>query len=123
MCGIVGYIGSKDAAPVILDGLKRLEYRGYDSAGIAVAGNGDGLQVRRAAGKLCNLEEVVRENPLDGFARRATEPLHRWMEPMESGIPAGPRMDILPSRMPIHTGIALERLWWCITALLRTTSN
>jgi glutamine---fructose-6-phosphate transaminase (isomerizing) len=66
MCGIVGYIGAKEAVPVILDGLKRLEYRGYDSAGIAVAGNGSGLQIRRASGKLCNLEEVVRRNPLEG---------------------------------------------------------
>ncbi len=46
MCGIVGYIGKKPAAPVILEGLRRLEYRGYDSAGIAVAGNGNGMQVR-----------------------------------------------------------------------------
>ncbi len=52
--------------PVIVDGLRRLEYRGYDSAGIAVAGNGEGLQVRRAEGKLRNLEEVIRLKPLDG---------------------------------------------------------
>jgi len=52
--------------PVILDGLRRLEYRGYDSAGIAVCGNGEGLQIRRAEGKLRNLEEVIRLKPLDG---------------------------------------------------------
>src|SRR5712664_1476231 len=66
MCGIVGYVGKKRVVPVIIDGLRRLEYRGYDSAGIAVAGNGDGLQVRRAEGKLRNLEEVIRLKPLDG---------------------------------------------------------
>ncbi|MBS1851989.1 MAG: glutamine--fructose-6-phosphate transaminase (isomerizing) [Acidobacteria bacterium] len=66
MCGIVGYVGKKRVVPVILDGLKRLEYRGYDSAGIAVAGNGDGLQIRRAEGKLRNLEESIRLKPLDG---------------------------------------------------------
>jgi len=66
MCGIVGYVGKKRVVPVILDGLKRLEYRGYDSAGIAVAGNGDGLQIRRAEGKLRNLEEVIRLRPIDG---------------------------------------------------------
>ena len=66
MCGIVGYVGKKRVVPVILDGLKRLEYRGYDSAGIAVAGNGEGLQVRRAEGKLRNLEEVIRLKPIDG---------------------------------------------------------
>src|SRR6266566_2916820 len=66
MCGIVGYVGKKPVVPVILEGLRRLEYRGYDSAGIAVAGNGDGLQIRRAEGKLRNLEEVIRLKPLDG---------------------------------------------------------
>src|SRR5690242_14525859 len=66
MCGIVGYVGKKSVVPVIVDGLRRLEYRGYDSAGIAVAGNGGGLQVRRAEGKLRNLEEAVRLKPLDG---------------------------------------------------------
>ena len=66
MCGIVGYVGKKQVVPVILDGLRRLEYRGYDSAGIAVAGNGAGLQVRRAQGKLSNLENLVRLRPLDG---------------------------------------------------------
>ena len=66
MCGIVGYVGKKQVVPVIIDGLRRLEYRGYDSAGIAVAGNGDGLQIRRAEGKLRNLEEAIRSKPLDG---------------------------------------------------------
>ncbi|HTC93405.1 MAG TPA: glutamine--fructose-6-phosphate transaminase (isomerizing) [Terriglobales bacterium] len=66
MCGIVGYVGEKEVVPVILDGLRRLEYRGYDSAGIAVAGNEDGLQIRRAPGKLRNLEESIRLKPMEG---------------------------------------------------------
>ncbi|HZR58563.1 MAG TPA: glutamine--fructose-6-phosphate transaminase (isomerizing) [Terriglobales bacterium] len=66
MCGIVGYVGKKSVVPVIIEGLRRLEYRGYDSAGIAVCGDGDGLQIRRAEGKLRNLEEVIRVNPLNG---------------------------------------------------------
>ncbi len=66
MCGIVGYVGKKQVVPVIIEGLRRLEYRGYDSAGIAVAGGAEGLQIRRAQGKLRNLEEAVRLHPLDG---------------------------------------------------------
>jgi glucosamine--fructose-6-phosphate aminotransferase (isomerizing) len=66
MCGIVGYVGPKDVVSVILEGLRRLEYRGYDSAGIAVGSAGHGLELRRAPGKLRNLEEVIRQHPLKG---------------------------------------------------------
>ncbi|HOL70038.1 MAG TPA: glutamine--fructose-6-phosphate transaminase (isomerizing) [Bryobacteraceae bacterium] len=67
MCGIVGYIGNRRAVPILLDGLHRLEYRGYDSAGLAVYREGDGtLALRRVTGKLHNLEEAIRMNPLDG---------------------------------------------------------
>ena len=66
MCGIVGYIGPRKAVPIILDGLKRLEYRGYDSAGIAVLEDGNCLGVRRASGKLRNLEDALRLNPVEG---------------------------------------------------------
>jgi glutamine---fructose-6-phosphate transaminase (isomerizing) len=66
MCGIVGYVGDKQVVGVILDGLKKLEYRGYDSAGIAVIDEDRNLTIRRAEGKLRNLEEAVRLNPLDG---------------------------------------------------------
>src|SRR5260370_35945873 len=65
MCGIVGYIGDKDAVGVIMDGLKRLEYRGYDSAGLAVL-RPEGLEVRRAAGRIKVLEGLLRERPLRG---------------------------------------------------------
>jgi glucosamine--fructose-6-phosphate aminotransferase (isomerizing) len=65
VCGIVGYVGSRDAVPVILDGLRRLEYRGYDSAGIAVVRRGELLR-RRAAGKLGNLSDSLAREPLTG---------------------------------------------------------
>lgn len=66
MCGIVGYVGNKQVVPLIIDGLRKLEYRGYDSAGIAVVDENHKLSLRRAEGKLRNLEEAIRLNPLDG---------------------------------------------------------
>ena len=65
MCGIIGYVGDKPVVPVLIDALRRLEYRGYDSAGIALVCNG-GIEVRRSAGKLARLEEAIRVDPVDG---------------------------------------------------------
>jgi len=65
MCGIVGYIGERDATPIVLNGLKKLEYRGYDSAGVAVLDNGN-IEIRRDAGKLSHLQALVNNTPLHG---------------------------------------------------------
>ncbi len=65
MCGIIGYIGDKQVLPILIDGLRRLEYRGYDSAGVAVVRDG-AIEMRRSAGKLARLEEVLAGNPLEG---------------------------------------------------------
>ena len=65
MCGIVGYLGGQDATPIILEGLKKLEYRGYDSAGIATLANGES-GIRRSEGKLVNLENLLKQQPLSG---------------------------------------------------------
>ncbi|MGB6131671.1 MAG: glutamine--fructose-6-phosphate transaminase (isomerizing) [Acidobacteriaceae bacterium] len=104
MCGIVGYVGNKkEVVPVIVEGLRRLEYRGYDSAGIAVGGNGDGLQLRRAAGKLRRLEEVIREQPIKGtFGIGHT----RWAthgRPTEEN--AHPHRDCTGRLVVVHNGI------------------
>jgi len=65
MCGIIGYIGPKDVVPVLIDGLRKLEYRGYDSAGVAVVRNG-AIDLRRSAGKLSNLEQAIVHDPITG---------------------------------------------------------
>ncbi len=104
MCGIVGYVGRKEVVPVIVEGLRRLEYRGYDSAGIAVGSPGcPKLDVRRASGKLGNLEEVLRERPLDGtFGIGHT----RWAthgRPTEEN--AHPHRDCTGRIVVVHNGI------------------
>ena len=65
MCGIIGYVGNEECAPILLEGLRRLEYRGYDSAGVAVH-DGRDLNVRRAAGKLTALGDVLARDPVHG---------------------------------------------------------
>lgn len=103
MCGIVGYIGPKPVVPVIIEGLRRLEYRGYDSAGIAVAGNAAGLELRRAPGKLHNLETVIADHPITGtFGIGHT----RWAthgRPTEEN--AHPHRDCTGSLVVVHNGI------------------
>jgi glutamine---fructose-6-phosphate transaminase (isomerizing) len=103
MCGIVGYIGPKRVVPLILDGLKRLEYRGYDSAGIAVVGDNGKLQIRRAPGKLRNLEESIRITPLDGLYGIGHT---RWAthgRPTEEN--AHPHRDCSGEIVVVHNGI------------------
>src|ERR1700722_9027765 len=104
MCGIVGYVGPKKVVPVIIEGLRRLEYRGYDSAGIAVGSpSRSTLEVRRAKGKLANLEEVLREQPIDGtFGIGHT----RWAthgRPTEEN--AHPHRDCTGRIVVVHNGI------------------
>src|SRR5580692_5597965 len=103
MCGIVGYIGPQSVVPVIIEGLRRLEYRGYDSAGIAVAGGPEGLALRRAPGKLRNLEIVIADSPLHGsFGIGHT----RWAthgRPTEEN--AHPHRDGSGTLVVVHNGI------------------
>ncbi|MFA6939507.1 MAG: glutamine--fructose-6-phosphate transaminase (isomerizing) [Clostridiaceae bacterium] len=65
MCGIVGYIGNNEASPILIEGLSKLEYRGYDSAGVAIIENGD-LKVTKCKGRLCNLENKLKQSPIHG---------------------------------------------------------
>jgi glucosamine--fructose-6-phosphate aminotransferase (isomerizing) len=102
MCGIIGYIGSKPVLPVLLDGLRRMEYRGYDSAGVAIV-SPEGITLRRSAGKLSNLESTIRSEPLDGLYGVGHT---RWAthgRPTEEN--AHPHRDCTGRIVVVHNGI------------------
>ena len=102
MCGIIGYIGAKDVVPVLIDGLRRLEYRGYDSAGIALIQDGQ-VEIRRSAGKLSRLEDVVRTQPVSGSYGVGHT---RWAthgRPTEEN--AHPHRDCTGQIVVVHNGI------------------
>jgi glutamine---fructose-6-phosphate transaminase (isomerizing) len=102
MCGIIGYIGPKDVVPVLIDGLRRLEYRGYDSAGVAVVREGQ-VELRRSAGKLSRLEDVISGHPITGeYGVGHT----RWAthgRPTEEN--AHPHRDCTGKIVVVHNGI------------------
>ena len=102
MCGIIGYIGSKPVVPVLLDGLRRMEYRGYDSAGVALV-SPEGIELRRSAGKLVNLENALRDDPADGIYGVGHT---RWAthgRPTEEN--AHPHRDCTGRIVVVHNGI------------------
>jgi glucosamine--fructose-6-phosphate aminotransferase (isomerizing) len=103
MCGIVGYIGPKKVVPVIIEGLRKLEYRGYDSAGIAVVNSAGKMDIRRAPGKLRNLEEAIQKTPLEGTYGIGHT---RWAthgRPTEEN--AHPHRDCTGQYVVVHNGI------------------
>ena len=103
MCGIVGYVGPRDATPIILEGLKRLEYRGYDSAGLAVVQADGAIGVRREAGKLSGLVEMVDADPVNGHIGIGHT---RWAthgEPSRRN--AHPHIGITGEVAAVHNGI------------------
>ena len=103
MCGIVGYVGSKNATPLLMEGLKRLEYRGYDSAGVAILQKDGALAVRKRVGRLANLEEALETLPLAGGLGIGHT---RWAthgEPSE--INSHPHLDCTGSIAVVHNGI------------------
>src|SRR5262249_722458 len=102
MCGIVGYIGPKDAVPVLVNGLRMLEYRGYDSAGVAVVRDA-GVSLRRRAGQLPNPEEVIQLDPIAGDSGAGHT---RWAthgRPTEANAP--PHRDCTGRIVVVHNGI------------------
>ena len=107
MCGIIGYIGQKQVLPILIDGLRRLEYRGYDSAGVAVVRNG-AIELRRSAGKLARLEEVIATTRSTATTASATR--------------AGRRTAARPRRTRIRTATAPAASSSSTTASSRTTS-
>jgi glutamine---fructose-6-phosphate transaminase (isomerizing) len=102
MCGIIGYIGSKPVVPVLIEGLRKMEYRGYDSAGVAVV-SPEGISLRRSAGKLANLESAIKSEPVDGLYGVGHT---RWAthgRPTEEN--AHPHRDCTGRIVVVHNGI------------------
>src|SRR5579862_2232225 len=102
MCGIVGYIGRKEVMPILIDGLKRLEYRGYDSAGVAVL-NGGSIELRRSVGKISKLDALVAASPVHG---RLGVGHSRWAthgRPSEEN--THPHTDCTKKLVVVHNGI------------------
>ena len=102
MCGIIGYIGSKPVVPVLIEGLRKMEYRGYDSAGVALV-SPEGIALRRSAGKLINLENVIKNEPVDGLYGLGHT---RWAthgRPTEEN--AHPHRDCTGRIVVVHNGI------------------
>jgi hypothetical protein len=108
MCGIVAVIGSREAAPLLLEGLRQLEYRGYDSAGIATVNGERQLSCLRAEGKLVNLTQRFEASGAPGSAASAT--------------PAGPPMANQKSATRTRTSMGLAGWRWCRTESSRTTA-
>ncbi|MDF1501585.1 glutamine--fructose-6-phosphate transaminase (isomerizing) [Roseisolibacter sp. H3M3-2] len=118
MCGIVGYVGPRAATPLLIEGLKRLEYRGYDSAGVAVM-NGKGVETRKAAGKISRLEGVIGSNPVHGTLGIAHT---RWAThgpPTERN--AHPHVDEQHQVAVVHNGIIENAT--ALKALLEKTGH
>ena len=109
MCGIIGYIGKQKAASILIEGLKRLEYRGYDSAGLSVISREFGVETIKAVGKVANLENKINGRDIGGTAGIAHT---RWR-----------RMANLAIKIPIRIPIAGKIFFWCITALLKIIKN
>ena len=102
MCGIVGYVGPRAASGLLIDGLKRLEYRGYDSAGIAM-NNGNGLETRKAKGKITMLENAVNAKPVHGTVGIAHT---RWAtHGAPNFINSHPQMSCSENIAVVHNGI------------------
>src|SRR6476659_2955908 len=102
MCGIIGYIGEKQVLPILIDGLRRLEYRGYDSAGIALV-RGGVIELRRSAGKLGRLEGATAGNPVDGESGTGHPRWGTHGRPTEEN--AHPHRDGTGRIVVVHNGI------------------
>lgn len=108
MCGIVGYIGNRDSQLILLEGLKKLEYRGYDSAGVAVQ-TAQGLHIRKAKGKVCELESRLADYPLTGYAGIGHT---RWATHGKPSDTNSHHMQITKRKYRLYTTVLLRIIWF-----------